>query len=143
MSREDAIVYQSDSDDDEPRQHPASTRFSPRAMAWIVWLAIAVGGPIFFFILGGLLRNPIPIVIFILLLIPRVNNWLTNLVLSQVIRTIRCPGCQDDIPAIGRWRSGGFNDHRERHVLQVRNPIDGTLIGHINCPRCDSTILVR
>ena len=59
------------------------------------------------------------------------------------ISTLSCPGCQEEIDAVGIWRCGcGFHPHRERHILAGRCPKCGKATGHVNCPRCQCTILL-
>ena len=59
------------------------------------------------------------------------------------VRVLRCPRCDFECEAVGIWSSGGYNDHREHHVLLFRNPLDGSRIGHKNCELCESTILIQ
>ncbi|MBA3316091.1 MAG: hypothetical protein M3552_06805 [Planctomycetota bacterium] len=70
--------------------------------------------------------------------------WLlSRAILVQLCRTLKCPCCGFEFDAVGRWSVGDYTDHAERHILNARNPIDGGRIGHIACPKCDSTILVQ
>ncbi len=69
--------------------------------------------------------------------------YMSDALTACVVSTLTCPGCGFTLSAIDRWSSGSFNDHRERHILNVRSPIDGSVVGHTNCPQCDCTIIVR
>lgn len=73
--------------------------------------------------------------------------WFTGGIFSRwivaaCVSSVRCKGCGLEIPAVGRWAIGSFTDHRERHFALAKNPIDGSRIGHTNCPQCDTTILL-
>lgn len=60
------------------------------------------------------------------------------------VSKLTCPGCGEEIDAIGIWNCGcGYKDHRERHILAKVCPQCGKVAGHVDCPRCDSTILLR
>lgn len=63
--------------------------------------------------------------------------------LPLLAKTFRCPGCGFEMDAVGIWSAGGYTDHVERHILNFRNPINDAVIGHLDCPQCDSTILIR
>ncbi|MEX2140461.1 MAG: hypothetical protein WD894_14455 [Pirellulales bacterium] len=70
------------------------------------------------------------------------SRLLTPVILASILRTVRCPGCGDQLPAVGRWSCGcGYHDHRERNVFLFKCPKCSGRVGHIDCPRCDSTIL--
>ena len=63
--------------------------------------------------------------------------------LPMFVSTFTCPGCEDEIEAVGVWNCAcGFHDHKERHVLVKRCPKCGGIASHIDCPRCTSTILL-
>lgn len=65
------------------------------------------------------------------------------LLIPLLISQLKCPGCGEEISAVSRWDcSCGYHDHRERHVLAGTCPKCGNRTGHINCPRCDCTILL-
>jgi hypothetical protein len=65
------------------------------------------------------------------------------MLLPLLISTLKCPGCSEEISAIGKWNCGcGFHDYKERHVLAGACPKCGNRTGHLNCPRCDSTLLL-
>ncbi len=69
--------------------------------------------------------------------------YMADALTACVVSTLTCPGCGFTFSAIGRWSSGSYNDHRDRHILNVRSPIDGSVVGHTECPQCDCTIIVR
>lgn len=68
--------------------------------------------------------------------------FFSRLIGMMLISSLRCKGCGLEIPAVGQWKIGSYSDHRERHILWAKNPIDGTRIGHIDCPQCSCTTLV-
>lgn len=70
-------------------------------------------------------------------------RWMARLLLVATVSRISCPHCGFEIEAVGRWTSGSYTDHRERHIFAFKNPIDGSLVGHTNCPMCDTTILIQ
>jgi hypothetical protein len=85
-------------------------------------LVYAVCGFLFWFLFGG-----------------RIALRLLPLFVSR----IECPGCQEEIEPVGVWNcSCGFHDHKEHHILGKVCPKCGNRIGHIDCPRCDATILL-
>ena len=73
--------------------------------------------------------------------------WFTGMFISRWVlvmfmRSLHCKNCGLEIPAVGQWQIGSFHDHRHRHILAAKSPIDGARVGHINCPQCECTILV-
>ena len=68
---------------------------------------------------------------------------LSRPVTAALVKTISCPGCGFEMDAVSRWTVGQYTDHRERHILTVRSPIDGSVVGQTDCPQCGSTILVQ
>lgn len=68
--------------------------------------------------------------------------FFSRIIGSMIVTSFRCKGCGLEIPAVGRWQIGSYNDHRDRHFLLAKNPIDGSRVGHIDCPQCSSTILL-
>lgn len=65
------------------------------------------------------------------------------LLLPVLISRVKCPGCGEEISPVGIWNCGcGFHAHRERHILSGSCPKCGNRTGHLNCPRCDCTILL-
>ncbi|HEY7327867.1 MAG TPA: hypothetical protein VH592_09520 [Gemmataceae bacterium] len=72
-----------------------------------------------------------------------VGQWVSCLLVPLFVSTLSCPGCGEEIDAVGIWDCGcGFHDHRERHILAGGCPACGDVTGHINCPRCDTTIML-
>lgn len=71
------------------------------------------------------------------------SQIIAGLLLPKLAKTFRCPGCGFEMDAVGIWSAGGYTDHVERHILNFRNPINDAVIGHLDCPQCDSTILIR
>lgn len=116
----------------------------PRSTAWCIWILIMIAAG---FTIASAASANIPALAFAALLffIPRLSlaTRITNLILPHLIHSVRCPGCEEDIEAVGRWTIGDYTDHRDRHILRVRHPRDGSCIGQTNCPRCGSTILIR
>lgn len=114
---------------------------SIRTTHWLIWALIRFG-------LGSgmtLFVNvfpPIGIMGAILLIWYWPARWLARHVTAAVCTTIDCPGCGFQFDAIGRWTVGGYTDHRECHILLARSRIDGSHIGHTDCPQCSSTILI-
>jgi len=65
------------------------------------------------------------------------------LLVPLLVSTLSCPGCGEEIDAVGVWNCAcGFHHHRERHILAGRCPLCGKTAGHVNCPHCDCTILL-
>lgn len=71
-----------------------------------------------------------------------VGAFVSRLIATMLVNSIRCKGCGLEIPAVGQWKVGAYQDHRERHIFSAKNPMDGTRVGHLNCPQCSCTILV-
>lgn len=72
-----------------------------------------------------------------------VGRWIARWLLPLVISTLRCPGCDEELDCVKVWNCGcGYHDHRERHVLGFACPKCGKTCGHVDCPRCDATILL-
>jgi len=60
-----------------------------------------------------------------------------------LVTKLTCPNCRQTLPTVGVWNCGcGFHDHRQTNVLTKRCPKCGEGAGHLNCPRCDCTILL-
>jgi len=72
------------------------------------------------------------------------GRWVSRWLVPVFVSTLSCPGCHEELDAIGMWScSCGFHDHRERHILSPRAcPLCEGKVGHVNCPRCDATILL-
>lgn len=70
------------------------------------------------------------------------GTFISRIIGSMIVSSFRCKGCGLEIPAVDNWSIGSFTDHRTRHVLLAKNPIDGARVGHVNCPQCSSTIFV-
>lgn len=66
------------------------------------------------------------------------SRWIA----ASLLTKLRCKNCGLEIPAINKWRIGSYQDHRERHIVFAKSPIDGTRIGNLPCPQCSATILV-
>lgn len=119
---------------------------SPRDIGWVVWLILQIGIPLTLHLIAKATNDMFFNVVAIAFLIPRLNlaSRISNFIVPFLVSKFRCPGCQDDIECVNRWKCGcGYVDHRERHVLRFRCPKCSGLIGHTNCPRCDSTIFLR
>lgn len=71
-----------------------------------------------------------------------VGAYFARLIGVMMVSSLRCKGCGLEIPAVGRWQIGSYTDHRDRHVLWAKNPIDGGRMGHINCPQCSCTVII-
>lgn len=70
------------------------------------------------------------------------GTFFSRIIGSMLISSIRCKGCGLIIPAVTQWRIGSYNDHRERHFLFAKNPVNGTRLGQIDCPQCSCTIVL-
>ncbi|MBS0203961.1 MAG: hypothetical protein JSS49_13735 [Planctomycetes bacterium] len=70
------------------------------------------------------------------------GTFFSRIIGSMIVSSIRCQGCGLEIPAVTRWRVGSFTDHRDRHFLLAKNPVDGARLGHIDCPQCSCTIIL-
>lgn len=70
------------------------------------------------------------------------GTFISRIVGAMLVSSIRCPGCGLQMPAVDRWQIGSYTDHRERHFLFAKNPIDGVRIGHVNCPKCSASIIL-
>jgi hypothetical protein len=69
----------------------------------------------------------------------RIAYWLVPL----FVTTIKCPGCSEEMSTVGVWNCEcGFKDHRETNILSKSCPKCGKGAGHLDCPRCDCTILL-
>jgi hypothetical protein len=87
-----------------------------------IFVLIWVGGWIFLWLFLG----------------PYVARWLLPFFISH----LKCPGCGEVISAVNVWNCGcGFRDHKERHILAKVCPKCGERAGHLECPRCQCTIL--
>jgi predicted RNA-binding Zn-ribbon protein involved in translation (DUF1610 family) len=63
---------------------------------------------------------------------------------SLLYPTYTCPGCHEVLESVGIWKCGcGYQDHRERHLLQFQCPLCQGRLGRTDCPRCGATILLR
>jgi hypothetical protein len=71
-----------------------------------------------------------------------VGGFCSRILGAMIVSTIRCHGCGLEIPAVTQWRIGSYSDHRARHFLWAKNPIDGARPGHIDCPQCSCTIVL-
>lgn len=78
-----------------------------------------------------------------LLVCPWAARWIACRLAALFVPTILCPGCGFHIDSISRWSVGGYTDHRERHFYIVKSLIDGRFVGHFDCPKCGSTIMLR
>jgi hypothetical protein len=64
-------------------------------------------------------------------------------VLVAMFPTFACPGCHEPHSAVDVWRcSCGYQDHREKNVFLFKCPNCRGRIGRVDCPKCDSTILL-
>lgn len=70
------------------------------------------------------------------------GTFTSRIIGAMTVSSFRCKGCGLEVPAVDKWTIGSFTDHRPRHVLLAKNPIDGARVGHINCPQCSTTIFV-
>jgi hypothetical protein len=71
------------------------------------------------------------------------GRWIAYYLLPLFVSTLTCPGCGEQIDAVGVWNCAcGFKDHHERHLLTKCCPKCGKAAGHIDCPRCACTILL-
>lgn len=69
----------------------------------------------------------------------RLSYWIVPLFLT----TLKCPGCGEELSTVAVWNcSCGFHDHKERNILTKCCPKCGKRSGHLDCPRCDATILL-
>lgn len=126
-----------------PRLSPRSARYFFRHGIWwgptaaMLMIAVSSSEPGIAVFLTGLVFGPFWFVVGGLL-----SRLLTPVILANILRTVRCPGCGDQLPAVGRWSCGcGYHDHRERNVFLFKCPKCSSRVGHTDCPRCDSTIL--
>jgi hypothetical protein len=129
----------------------AGSRINPRVLRLGCYYGIWLGPIAFLFV--ALALDGSPVIAFVLtgafLAVPwyflgrLVASRVTPAILAAAVRTIRCPGCQEEIQAVNRWFcSCGYHDHRERNVFLYRCPKCTNRIGHTTCPQCDSTILL-
>lgn len=68
--------------------------------------------------------------------------WLASWLTPLFVHRLHCRRCGFDIDPFGVWSVGDYTDYRERHILRVRHPLNGTRVGYLSCPQCDSTILL-
>ena len=70
-------------------------------------------------------------------------RWFTPLVLSWLACTACCPHCGEQYDLVDRWKCGcGYVDHRDRHFYRFHCPLCHKRLGHMNCQRCQATILL-
>ncbi len=130
---------------------PSSSRINPRLLRLCCFNGIWYGPILFLFAI--LILDGAPAIAYFLvgpiLALPwyiaggYVAAWITPLVLAATVRTIRCPGCHEQISAVNHWFcSCGYHDHRERNLFLFRCPQCRKQIGRTDCPQCDSTILL-
>jgi hypothetical protein len=71
------------------------------------------------------------------------GRWIAYYLVPLFVSTLTCPGCGEQIDAVNVWNCAcGFRDCRERHILVKRCPKCGKGAGHIDCPRCSTTLLL-
>ncbi len=130
---------------------PAGAGIDPRTLRLVSYFGIWLG-PIVF-VMSALVLDGAPVGGIILTGIFLALPWfylgriiassLTPMILAAAVSTIRCPGCQEQIPTVGRWFcSCGYHDHRERNIFLFSCPQCGGRIGRTDCPQCESTILL-
>ena len=69
----------------------------------------------------------------------RIAYWFVPL----FVTTFKCPGCSEEMSTVGVWDCNcGFHDHQERNILTKTCPKCGKGAGHLDCPRCNCTILL-
>lgn len=147
------IVYGS-----QPKSQTGSFRrgggsLQPRVVYRLIYWGLQVGYPAATFLLGlylqsmGDTRRFMPFLAFAILWFIfgwRFSHWIAFYITPLFVSSIRCPGCQEEYPAVAHHKcSCGFTDHRDRHVLSFKCPKCGSYFGHMNCARCDATILLR
>lgn len=95
-------------------------------------------------VLGIAVKEPAFAVLGVLLIIPWVfvGGFIARMIGSMFISSVKCKGCGFEIPAVAQWQIGSYTDHKERHFMWAKNPIDGSRIGHTNCPQCSATVLL-
>lgn len=71
-----------------------------------------------------------------------VGTFCSRIIGSMIVSSVRCKGCGLEIPAVTQWRIGSYTDHRARHFLFAKNPVDGARLGQIDCPQCTCTIVL-
>lgn len=126
-------------------------RISPRIMRYVIGFGIWLGPMLlwFFTLMSGGMSAGDAVASGICLVFPwfLFGGWVayffTPVLLSAFYPAVRCPGCGEQQQAVNRWFCGcGYHDHRERNIFFFRCPSCRKKIGHFNCPRCDSTILI-
>jgi hypothetical protein len=109
-------------------------------MAFMLWTIVSTGER----------RAPDPLERVVLILLAGACwGWLllgrpiAYLLVPVFVSTLSCPGCEEELDAVGVWDCGcGFHPHRERHILVGSCPLCGKTPGHVNCPRCGCTVLL-
>lgn len=70
-------------------------------------------------------------------------RWITPLVLGALFRSIRCPRCHEQYPAVNLWSCGcGYQPPSEKNVFLFRCKLCSASVGHIRCERCQTTIFI-
>lgn len=135
-------------DFEEPDCAPATSRrarqsfgLSMRAKQRLVWAAIRFGLSLIL-ICSAPLAVVFGFVGLVILIWWWPSVWLARHVCALLFSSFTCRGCGFEIDAVGQWSSGGFTDHRERHILLMKNPINQSFIGHTDCPQCGATNFV-
>lgn len=145
----EAVVYGSAPPKPSTTSHLSGflSSLSPRTLTWVIWFILQF--PVLLFILLPLAQKSMNIAIVILTIawfIPRLGicTRLTWLIMTLFMKSFRCPHCDEEYEAVGRWGcSCGYVDHKERHIFAFKCPMCKSLLGHANCERCDATILLR
>ncbi len=130
---------------------PAGAGIDPRTLRLVSYFGIWLG-PIVF-VMSALVLDGAPVAGIILTGIFLALPWfylgriiaslLTPRILAAAVRTIRCPGCLEQVPGVSRWFcSCGYHDHRERTIFLFSCPQCSGRIGRTDCPQCESTILL-
>lgn len=110
-----------------------------KRVAWLVFFGIVA----VMFIGGGIKNDWLALYAFICAVIWWfMGGTFSRWIVAACVSSVRCKGCGLEIPAVGRWVIGSYTDHCERHFALAKNPIDGSRIGHTDCPQCGTTILL-
>lgn len=126
----------------EPEQHSRSLFHSPRLLFWLIFPFLLVA-PLMIALCSG---SP-PLILLAIawdFFFWWVSWLLAWFVVSLLITSFRCPHCELELEAVGRWScSCGYNDHRDRHFLRFKCPLCKARLGRTDCPRCHATIIMR
>jgi len=115
----------------------------PITLAWTPVAAFYEDGStltLIFFVLVALTFSGLwPLFLFGL----HLDFWIARSITASSIKLLACPNCGETIPAEDTWDcSCGYHEHRTTNILNYRCGKCRAISDMINCPRCDTSILL-